>query len=217
MKKYLYITFAVLLFVIFTGITFAKSNKSENSENENSNKPTYVGKQLKNTIENTEKLQGKLKNVQDEEVETEVEDIKDEQVEADTEIDDSLNNMKARPSIVKFIMGPDYKNAGQVRSQIVQLRNQVAKLTRLKDKLSTTSITTIDETIASLNSDLYDIELKLYEQLKGFSLLGWLSRLLTNFEVIATPTPTVSAVPSVVPSPSASPEASVSPIPTATP
>jgi hypothetical protein len=114
-------------------------------------------------------------------------------------------------------MGPDYKNAGQVRSQIVQLRNQIEKLTRLKDKLSTTNVATIDETIASLNSDLYDIELKLSEQLKGFSLLGWLSKLLANFTVVATPTPTGSSVPTVVPSPSASPEASSSPVPTATP
>ncbi|MDO8340441.1 MAG: hypothetical protein Q7T59_00525, partial [Candidatus Woesebacteria bacterium] len=190
---------------------------SENSEDENDNKPTYVGRQLENTIRNTERLQERLLDTNNEDVEAEVEDIKDEQVDADTEIDNSLNDMKARPSIVKFIMGPDYKNAGQVRSQIVQLRNQIEKLTRLKDKLSTTNVATIDETIASLNSDLYDIELKLSEQLKGFSLLGWLSKLLANFTVVATPTPTGSSVPTVVPSPSASPEASSSPVPTATP
>ncbi|AKM83555.1 hypothetical protein A2422_01655 [Candidatus Woesebacteria bacterium RIFOXYC1_FULL_31_51] len=217
MKKYLYIVFAIFLLVVFTGITLAKSDKSENSEDENSNKPIYVGRQLENTIRNTERLQERLLDTNNEDVEAEVEDIKDEQVDADTEIDNSLNDMKARPSIVKFIMGPDYKNAGQVRSQIVQLRNQIEKLTRLKDKLSTTNVATIDETIASLNSDLYDIELKLSEQLKGFSLLGWLSKLLANFTVVATPTPTGSSVPTVVPSPSASPEASSSPVPTETP
>jgi len=204
MKKYLYIVFAIFLLVVFTGITLAKSDKSENSEDENSNKPIYVGRQLENTIRNTERLQERLLDTNNEDVEAEVEDIKDEQVDADTEID-------------KFIMGPDYKNAGQVRSQIVQLRNQIEKLTRLKDKLSTTNVATIDETIASLNSDLYDIELKLSEQLKGFSLLGWLSKLLANFTVVATPTPTGSSVPTVVPSPSASPEASSSPVPTETP
>ena len=217
MKKYLYIVFAIFLLVVFTGITLAKSDKSENSEDENSNKPIYVGRQLENTIRNTERLQERLLDTNNEDVEAEVEDIKDEQVDADTEIDNSLNDMKARPSIVKVIMGPDYKNAGQVRSQIVQLRNQIEKLTRLKDKLSTTNVATIDETIASLNSDLYDIELKLSEQLKGFSLLGWLSKLLANFTVVATPTPTGSSVPTVVPSPSASPEASSSPVPTETP
>jgi hypothetical protein len=216
MKKYLYIVSAIFLLVVSTGIILAKSDKSENSEDENTNEPTYEGRQLENTIRNTERLQERLMDTNDEDVETEVEDIKDEQVKADTEIDNSLNDMKARPSIVKFIMGPDYKNAGQVRSQIVQLRNQIEKLTRLKDKLSTTNVSTIDETIASLNSDLYDIELKLSEQLKGFSLLGWLSKLLANFTVVATPTPTVSSVPIVVPSPSASPEASSTPVPTAT-
>src|SRR3989339_1567005 len=121
MKKYLYIVFAIFLLVVFTGITLAKSDKSENSEDENSNKPIYVGRQLENTIRNTERLQERLLDTNNEDVEAEVEDIKDEQVDADTEIDNSLNDMKARPSIVKFIMGPDYKNAGQVRSQIVQL------------------------------------------------------------------------------------------------
>jgi len=104
MKKYLYIVFAIFLLVVFTGITLAKSDKSENSEDENSNKPIYVGRQLENTIRNTERLQERLLDTNNEDVEAEVEDIKDEQVDADTEIDNSLNDMKARPSIVKFII-----------------------------------------------------------------------------------------------------------------
>jgi hypothetical protein len=108
------------------------------------------------------------------------------------------------------MLGPDYKNAGEVRSQVVKLRNQIGQLTRLRERQSGTAQAAIDETIASLKTELAGIETKLYESVKGFSLLGWLNKLLSNYEPLPTPTPTPTGIPTT--EPTAEPSPSVVPL-----
>ena len=138
-----------------------------------------------------------------------------EQVEATAE--SALNEMSGRPGFLKFIIGPDYKNAGEVRSEIVKLRNEIRQLTRVSEDLTGSDKTAIDQSIAALQTDLTAIETKLSDALKGISLFGWLSKLLSGFtapEVSLTPTVSPSASPSA--SPTAVPSASPSASPTAT-
>jgi len=160
-----------------------------------------TNKYLENSIKKLQVVEAKTKN---KEIRNEISEVIEEEEKSDFEISTSIATMEARPSIVKFIMGPDYKNAGQVRSEIVRLRNQVSKLNRIQEKAGATESGTISETIMTLQAELTAIETKLYNSLQGFSLLGWLNRLLTGF----TPAPVVT------PSPSASPEASESASPT---
>lgn len=120
--------------------------------------------------------------------------------ESEATVESSLTEMSGRPGFLKFIIGPDYKNAGMIRSEIVRMRNEIAKLTRTREKLPESDQAELDESISALETDLTAIENRLSEALTGVSLFGWLSKLLTGF---ATPTPT--ATPTPVVSPTASP------------
>jgi uncharacterized protein YoxC len=175
----------------------------------NSNK--YLG----NSINKLQQVQEKSRN---KEIKSQVSEVIEEEEQSDEDIGNSIKSMEGRPSYLKFIMGPDYKNAGQVRSEIVHLRNQISKLDRIQDRAGATESGTIADTIDTLQAELVAIETKLYENLQGFSLLGWLSKLLTGFSLPSvspspsgTPviTPTESPIPTLEPSPT--PEPTVTP------
>lgn len=145
-------------------------------------------------------LEGKVRNPQAKaalEVATQVAE------QSEATVESSLTEMSGRPGFLRFIIGPDYKNAGMVRSEIVRMRNEIAKLTRTREKVSAADQAAIDESISALETDLTAIENRLSQALTGVSLFGWLSKLLTGF---ATPTPTTT--PTVTPTPVVSPTAS---------
>ena len=163
--------------------------------------PGKSNRYLGNSIMKLQEVETKTRN---KEIKSQVLEVIEEEEQSDFEISTSIATMEARPSIVKFIMGPDYKNAGLVRSEIVHLRNQISKLNRIQDRAGATESGTFAETVTTLQAELTAIETKLYESLQGFSLLGWLNRLLTGFTL----------APEATTSPSASPEASESASPT---
>lgn len=198
--------FILLLFLaIFAfSATFVLA-KSEKSNSTTKPKPTPINaKYLNQTIQKIETVKPKVKTPV---VKQELEQIQTEQIESDKTIDDSLKKIGTRSGLAKLVVGPDYKNAGAVRSEIVHLQNQVRQLIRLESKASTSEKTVIQDSISSLNMELAAIETRLNENLKGFSLFGWLNKLLTGFVSSSTPdisiTPTVtfdlSITPSVVP------------------
>lgn len=173
---------------------------------------TSTNQYLPNTLKKMEKVQQRVTNKA---LDQQFKEMENEQVRAEEKIGGSLEKMKARPGFLKFMLGPDYKNAGEVRSQVVKLRNQIKQLTRLRERQSGTAQTAIDETIASLKTELAGIENRLYESLKGFSLLGWLNKLLSNYEPLPTPTPTPTGTPTTEPTAEPSPSvAPLSPTPT---
>lgn len=175
----------------------------------NTNDSLAISDPLKNTIRKMERLEEKIQNKEEK---AEVGEIVDEQEVIDNTIDESLDNMNARPGLLKLIMGPDYKNAGQVRSEIVRLQNQIRQLTRMSERLSVSENTVLDDAILTLKTELNAIETKLYTGLQGFSLFGWLNRLMTGFVPVPTSTPVES--PTAIPSVIASPTVVSSPIPT---
>ena len=101
-----------------------------------------------------------------------------EQVQARTET--ALQNMEQRKGALKFLLGPNYKNAGEVRSNLVQLRNDVKELEDSKDELSAADVEEVDVAIAELEAQAVEIENQLEEKLEGFSLFGWVGRLFNR-------------------------------------
>ncbi|MBU0975106.1 hypothetical protein KKD03_05405 [Patescibacteria group bacterium] len=101
-----------------------------------------------------------------------------EQVQARTET--ALNKMSQRNQAVKLIIGPDYKNAGQVKSDVVGLRDDIEELELLKEDSLPADEEDIQGAIDQLEVEAEDLEVKLDEQLSGTSLLGWLMRLFVK-------------------------------------
>ena len=101
-----------------------------------------------------------------------------EQVQVRTET--ALQQMNQRNETVKFMIGPDYKNAGQVRSDVVGLRNDIKQLEQIKTKTSPTDAGDVQGAIDELEVEADALEVDLTEQLSGFSLFGWLAKLLAR-------------------------------------
>lgn len=221
-KLYLSI-FTVLILFAAAGVVSAKSVNSEsakakpvstpvqvqvtNTERNMNREATASGLQISNTIREMEQLETRVKSPKAKEA---LQLAAETAEQSQATVESSLNEMYGRPGFLKFIIGPDYKNAGQVRSEIVKLENEIRQLTRAKEGLSESDQAAIDESIAALEGDLTSIKTMLNEALKGISLFGWLSRFLSGFTApVASPTP--------VASPSAVPSASPSVAPSATP
>ncbi|EKD95767.1 MAG: hypothetical protein ACD_24C00341G0003 [uncultured bacterium] len=188
-----------MISIFFLGTAaFAVSAKSDNAQGNNGK-----GSGVANTTQTLTELESKVKNpTARQELQQTIQITEESQATAEG----ALKDMSGRPGFLKFIIGPDYKNAGEVRSEIVRMRNEIQKLTRTRERVSGTDQTVIDESIASLEENLTELETSLSEALEGVSLFGWLSKLLSGFSApvatptsVASPSPSASAIPTATP------------------
>ena len=127
--------------------------QSLNRVAERNNNPE-IGEQVRSMVQNHEKVQTRTKT--------------------------ALQQMSQRNKAVKFLLGPDYKNAGQVRSDVVGLRNDIKKLEQIKEGSLPADAGDVQGAIDELQVEADELEAQLTEQLSGFSLFGWLAKLLAN-------------------------------------
>jgi hypothetical protein len=138
-----------------------------------------IKNRLTNSIQHLEKVMTRFKDPEDG---NQVREMVQEQNQVQERVQVALSSMDARPGFLRFILGPDYKNAGQVRSQIVQLRNQIEQLTRLKEKLTLQQDQeSVQTAIDSLQAEANALEGELNQKLEGFTLFGWLAKLLAQY------------------------------------
>ena len=97
-----------------------------------------------------------------------------------TRTETALHQMSQRNQVVKLLIGPDYKNAGQVSRDVVGLRNDIRKLEQVKEKALPADVGDIQGAVDELQVEADGLEAQLTEQLSGFSLFGWLAKLLVN-------------------------------------
>lgn len=199
---------AVSIFLLSASFISAKNENTQHREN--SEVRVENNQSDEDNVHEIDDLKDEDLEVKNPKAKTVVEDAVDIAQESEATAESSLKEMEGRPGFLKFVVGPDYKNAGQVRSEIVRLRNQISKLTRTREGLSASDRSTVDQTISALQKDMTSIETQLNDALSGFSLFGWLSRLLNGFVApVAVATPTASA--------SATPVLTASPVATGTP
>lgn len=94
---------------------------------------------------------------------------------------DVIEKVQTRSKIKTFLIGTNYKNIGQLRSETVKTSNQIDQLKRLLDK------TTSEENKATLQGQVQILEqeqLKIENFLKineaKFSLFGWFVKLFNK-------------------------------------
>lgn len=104
-----------------------------------------------------------------------------EQNEAKDTIADGIDKIKNRSKVKTFLIGTDYKNIGQLRSEMVKTRNRIAQLNRLSGS------TTIEEDKTVLQEQIQKLEekqKKIDDFLKAneskFSLFGWFVKLFNK-------------------------------------
>ena len=173
------------------------SDSEDDGEDEGYKSPSELAKE-RNALRKLEKIQA---TTNDPEVEEEVEEVAEEQEEVQESIEESLEAVDDRPAAVKFLIGPDFKNLGQLRKEVVHTRNNIRKLEKVSEKVTGETKEAVDEAITELEATSLNLQASIGEKLEGFSLFGWLARWLSGFDAPEelSETPVESAEPTVSP------------------
>jgi hypothetical protein len=108
----------------------------------------------------------------------EVRIIAQQQNETKEKTTEEIKTVESRSKIKTFFFGSDYKNLGDLRSQMVQTRNQIAQLTRLAGKAENDQDKTeLQNQIQILNQEQASIENFITQNEYKFSLFGWAVKL----------------------------------------
>jgi len=104
--------------------------------------------------------------------------VAQQQNDSKEKVVESIDKVEKRSKIKTFFFGSDFKNLGDLRSQMVQTRNQIAQLTRLVDKAENDQDKTeLQSQIQVLNKEQASIENFITQNENKFSLFGWAIKL----------------------------------------
>ncbi len=107
--------------------------------------------------------------------------VAQQQNESKDRIVDAIDKIQNRGKVKTFLIGADYKNIGQLRSEMVQSRSRIDWLNRLLDKATSEgSKTTLQNQIQILEQEQQKIEDFLRANESNFSLFGWFVKLFNK-------------------------------------
>lgn len=153
-------------------------NDEENQEQENEQK---LGEKHRSTVSN---FVQELENVADNEnsgIGEQVRLIAQEQNQVREKIADEIESIQERNKIKTFLFGSNYKNLGALRSEMVQTRNRLEKLTRLMEQTTNEADKTeLQNQIQTMEEERLRIENFVEENESKFSLFGWLVKLFSK-------------------------------------
>jgi len=93
----------------------------------------------------------------------------------------ALKSMSKRSGLAKLILGPDYKNAREVKGAMTELNSDIDTLTTLKEDMWGLDAENIQTAIDGLQEEVAVLEGELENQTTGFSLFGWLGKLISRY------------------------------------
>jgi hypothetical protein len=120
--------------------------------------------------------------VEDTELNSEINDVAKE---IDTSIARGVVHVKkvqSRSAWKRFLFGPDYKNLGQLRSGLVHMDNGIKKLEKTIEKSEGGVSDSLEFQLKELVGQREGIVTMIRERESGFSLFGWVSKLLTGYQ-----------------------------------
>lgn len=173
-----------------------KSNNKGGNGSANSNKPKLEDFEPKENgkkyQENIEEVVGQLEVVADVEEEvgnTETSEEIDEVANAEdnlvSETAETIETIEKRPKW-KDLLFPDYKNLGQLRSDLAHNTNSIRKLTKALDGVEeSSSAAELQAQLDALNVERERIATVITTNESEFSVLGWVVKFLTGYK--ATP------------------------------
>lgn len=104
--------------------------------------------------------------------------IANEQNNSKDKVADAIDKVNNRNTVKTFLIGTDYKNIGQLRSEMVTTGNQIDQLNKLLDKTTNADDkTNLQTEIQALMQEQQKINDFIKANESKFSLLGWLVKL----------------------------------------
>jgi hypothetical protein len=213
-KKYSYLTAIVVVLALgFTALAIAKNDNAKNNNASKSDKSSQSQAKaisekvnLKN-FEKPDKTTGKTnaqvhkektqtlvnnlhqvavreENQGNPEVSDDVNQVAQQQQSIQTQTTQAIQKVETRSKIKTFLFGTDYKNLGQLRSSLVQNRNQIRMLTQTMAQVQNTEdATLLQQQLEILMQERERIKNIITTNQDSFSLFGWVSRFLFNYNM----------------------------------
>jgi len=104
--------------------------------------------------------------------------IAQEQIRGESTTTKAMEQIQTRNKVKTFFFGTDYKNAGKLRSEMVQTRNRIEQLTRLMEQAQGEETKlTLQAQIQTMQEEQERIENFVDEKESTFSLFGWFVKL----------------------------------------
>ncbi len=157
---------------------FEKADKTKGTTNAqlHKTKSEEVTKTLKE-VAKEQKAAGKT------EISKQIEQVATEQEQIQGQTVDAIEQVEKRGKIKTFLIGTDYKNLGQLRSSLVHNRNEIRKLTQsLAQAQTDEEKALIEAQLLTLTQERERIKTVITTNESSFSLFGWVSRFLSNYE-----------------------------------
>lgn len=100
-------------------------------------------------------------------------------------VEANLSEIEERPAVTKFFFGPDYRSAKEIDIQVEALKTQLMQMTQLRERLQENldreDLVAVDSAKSDLEESIAMLQQELEEKLKGFSLFGWLNKILIGY------------------------------------
>lgn len=121
-------------------------------------------------------------NISDTTIGEQVRIIARNQGESEDVVNQSLEKAQNRSAFAKFFIGPNYKELKTVKQEMEQNRLRIQELNQIMSNISNQGDqTNLQNQIQVLEEQNTSLEEQLNKNIQGFSLFGWLSKLMNNF------------------------------------
>ncbi len=158
-----------------------KNKSDEKNAKNNPDVGAHISK-VKNASLDIKKVANAEKKAGNVEISEEIIESVEEISYASVENISSLEEVENRPAWKTFLLGPDYKNLGQIRSNLVQTRNQIRNLEKTMEKnMGEEESNTLRARLGVLEEERLKIFNYIDQKDDGFSLFGWLAKLMSGY------------------------------------
>ena len=209
MKKVLSIFVAVFFVFGFLGGAFAVSENATNSQERNKiaettddvtsddedvddkvneAKPSYnprsdkAREHMSDVAQAVEELVRSADRMEDPGIGDQVKEIAKAQGESEDRANEALDRVEGRGVLLKFFFGPGYKDLKEIKKEIQENKVRINELNRLMQKTENEDdVQALVGQIELLEEQNTDLSNNLEEQTQGFSLLGWLFKIINNY------------------------------------
>jgi hypothetical protein len=158
-----------------------QEQEQEQEQNQNQNQKGQVNaQQHRSAVANF--VQGLLQ-VADREggIGDQVRTIAQQQNQSSEDTVQALDKVQSRGRVMTFFLGPDYKNLGELRSQMVQTQNRLSQLTNLLENVQNVDDKAeLQNQIQTLEQEQQKLNDFVSSQEGKFSLFGWLVKLFNK-------------------------------------
>lgn len=158
-----------------------EDDDKDDQQDDDQDDDKFDGDDHKKIIDKTVKNLLSVANNENKEVSDKIKKIANEQNDNKDDVAEKIDVIKSRSGLKTFFIGTDYKNIGQLRSDMVKTINQIEQLKTLLDKMTSTDAkSTIESEVQTLEQERQKIEDFVKANESKFSLFGWLVKFLSE-------------------------------------